>query len=1118
MGSPNQGANGNSPSQTPIGGVTGALYGNINEDTAAPTIDQSGVNKDLATMGGDTASQQSTLDQENQMAAGKGPSAATALLQQQTAQTTSNADALASSGSGGSGAGASRRQAMMTGAGATQQMGGQAATARAQEQIGAMGAAAGQEQNMAGNQLQAAGLQGGLAQSQAQIDQQNQQLSQNAQLANQKANEGTGNQILGAASSVASAVGGLFGADIDFMEPAPPGSKDKNGAPPAHFTFREERGGPNHLPFMALIDRTTGRAMKIATEQLTPSEHHQLYAPHAAGALDSPNRQTAEMHDMNMGQGMPQGQQQQPSLANANMGGQTGSVTQPVGGGGWQGPTGPGGGGGKMYGDGDMSDDPRFAEMVRRAHPALYHAANGPTKTYGDIDSGPTRDADDPEAGTGVRQAPAKPAQQQRTAPKPAAAPAGHDPATPNRYSTPDDEGETIRKHFENGATLGGRKAGSAADYHDPNYGEADLNRDMYRSTMSGYGPDTSMGHRGPDPEDQPGSDADWDKANDLAMASPTNPKSRQEYDAQAKAATARWTDRKDSPEEAVAKAPRQGRNTGQKIADFFVTALGGGHRGPSQQQQPAQQQQPQQQPQRRQQTQMPQGPWTPPPAGPTAPSVQAPSVQAPDSPPMAEVPTYTEYSDGEAGASADAAPSGGSGGGGAGKGGMFDAMEDKQADVPLTFPGSVSAPLAPLKDGEMGGNYGTSSHFNDGEMSSQHKDRHDAPPYDDGAGYDQEQRPVPASTDDPGLAPGTDDWMPSIVSDAEGHSAAGQSNGKSFDSPLAKTMGKKKPQADPTTDDAGRYPEENDAISRINKEDADPAKLAEKARVNYEDVGGRLNQHDEEKAALLRQTPTHTTHEGNRARRRQNHPAVFMDLDAKERTGAGSKEDPMESDSWEAGTEDNPVDLDEDTPENQQGARESRDSFTGRVPKAHTEYSGREPMLDWGKGPDPAHDAFLQKQAAMFKAMNPYVEVKPKPALAMLFPAKKAQKAGPTDWMTALHESNAKYDAEGGMASAGGDVVSSRRDQRAGRANAIMGAGKGEGLVPGEIEEAEMSLPGSGAELELSHRIKSRKAVHGLLEQWKRERGTKSRYADGDMGPRRSALASTMKRKKRAA
>src|ERR1017187_9584218 len=124
------------------------------------------------------------------------------------------------------------------------------------------------------------------------------------------------------------------------------------------------------------------------------------------------------------------------------------------------------------------------------------------------------------------------------------------------------------------------------------------------------------------------------------------------------------------------------------------------------------------------------------------------------------------------------------------------------------------------------------------------------------------------------------------------------------------------------------------------------------------------------------------------------------MELDARERTGAGCKEGPMESDSWEAGTEDNPVDLEEDTPENQQGALESPDSFGGRAPRAHTEDSEREPMLDWGKGPDPAHDAFLQKQAAMFKAMNPYVEVKPKPALAMLFPAKKAQKAGPTDWM----------------------------------------------------------------------------------------------------------------------
>src|ERR1017187_2144225 len=110
MGSPNQGANGNSPSQTPIGGVTGALYGNINEDTAAPTIDQSGVNKDLATMGGDTAAQQSTLNQENLMAQGKGPSAANSMLQAQTAQAGSSANALASSSSGANGAGASRRQ------------------------------------------------------------------------------------------------------------------------------------------------------------------------------------------------------------------------------------------------------------------------------------------------------------------------------------------------------------------------------------------------------------------------------------------------------------------------------------------------------------------------------------------------------------------------------------------------------------------------------------------------------------------------------------------------------------------------------------------------------------------------------------------------------------------------------------------------------------------------------------------------------------------------------------------------------------------------------------------------------------------------------------------------
>lgn len=377
------------------GALSGALTGNVNDSTAAPTIDQSGVNSDLATMAGDTASQQSTLNQENAMAQGQGPSAATDLLKSQTAQAGASADALAASGSGANGAGASRRQAMMTGASADQALGGQAATARSAEQIGAMGAASGQEQNMAGNQLAAAGVQGGLATSQAQIDQQNQQLQEDAQKSNQSNNQSTLSKVGGAIS------GALKFLDADFKEPAPPGSTDKNGEPPAHFTLREIRGGPNHKPFMALIDRTTGEPMAVATRRLSDEEHEALYKPHGAGPLDSPNRKTAEMHDMSMGGGGFVG-----GAGTLDVGGK--KTLSPgygiAGGGGGINVKGEGaqmnadstqfmghpssgpssGGGGPAYGDADMGGDPRFAEYVRRAHAPLYRAA---TKQFADADA-----------------------------------------------------------------------------------------------------------------------------------------------------------------------------------------------------------------------------------------------------------------------------------------------------------------------------------------------------------------------------------------------------------------------------------------------------------------------------------------------------------------------------------------------------------------------------------------------------------------------------------------------------------------------------------------------------------------------------------------------------------
>ena len=78
----------------------------------------------------------------------------------------------------------------------------------------------------------------------------------------------------------------MFG-DAEFKEPhstmAPPGRG-------ADLTLREERGGPHHDTFLAMIDDNTGRAMKVATVPLSPSESAQVAAPHGAGPLGSPQR------------------------------------------------------------------------------------------------------------------------------------------------------------------------------------------------------------------------------------------------------------------------------------------------------------------------------------------------------------------------------------------------------------------------------------------------------------------------------------------------------------------------------------------------------------------------------------------------------------------------------------------------------------------------------------------------------------------------------------------------------------------------------------------------------------------------------------------------------------
>lgn len=309
--------------------VTQGLFGGANANQPAPTIDTSGTNAwqgNPALAGQNQQGQQAAQNLALQTAQGKGPSAAQSLLNQQTAQTQAGANALAASGSGSSGQGIARRNAMMAGSNAMQTLGGQAATARAQEQLGGESLYGNLTNTARGQDLTAAGQQAQLASNQGQLQEQQNQINAQSAQANAAANQGTFQSLAGmaAGATLFAADGDVGGARIGtsvFKEPTTADAKHAPGAPPpgqeSKWIIREE---PD---FVLLVNARTGKKYKMGMDQLSKHEEQQVQAPHGAGPIDGSDSQ--RIHS--------------------------------------------------QMADGDLGGDPRFAAMVRRAHPGLYKAA-----------------------------------------------------------------------------------------------------------------------------------------------------------------------------------------------------------------------------------------------------------------------------------------------------------------------------------------------------------------------------------------------------------------------------------------------------------------------------------------------------------------------------------------------------------------------------------------------------------------------------------------------------------------------------------------------------------------------------------------------------------------------
>lgn len=294
IGTQNQNAQNNWQPMAGSGSASSAWGGRVDTIDQNPLATGAGQYMQAQQAGSQGAQQQSYL-QAQQLAQGKGPSLATQLLNQQAAASMGNQNAMASSASGSQSA-LARRQAMMQNGQTMQGLGGAAATARAQEQLGAMqmqGQLAGQSR--AQDQALAAG-EVGMVQNQANLN----LGSAGLQEQHDQFQQGRMDKYVGAITSAAGAMMG-FDAHLgggDTNAPGPTGSslhlKEPNG--PSHWILREE---PN---FLLAVNARTGEHRKILTAPLSPDEHKQAMGKHGAGPIGSYNPGNIYSGDFDMAQ------------------------------------------------------------------------------------------------------------------------------------------------------------------------------------------------------------------------------------------------------------------------------------------------------------------------------------------------------------------------------------------------------------------------------------------------------------------------------------------------------------------------------------------------------------------------------------------------------------------------------------------------------------------------------------------------------------------------------------------------------------------------------------------------------------------------------------------------
>ena len=242
----------------------------VDTNQGTPQIDTGATNAALQGLNNDpnAAQQQQAASLMQTIAQGNGPSAAQALLNQQTATAMGQTNAMGSSGSGQAGQGLARRQAMIQGAGLTQGLGGQAATARAQEQLGGLGELGQQTTAARGQDIQSslgsAGIQAGLATGQAQLQEQTQEQTLEAQ----KANQQSGNDAF------KTVMGGIAGLAMVSSPEAKADAQPADGSASKQPTTEEKVGGV----FAGLAGGPSGAA-DYATR--VRQKHSGLYKPSA---------------------------------------------------------------------------------------------------------------------------------------------------------------------------------------------------------------------------------------------------------------------------------------------------------------------------------------------------------------------------------------------------------------------------------------------------------------------------------------------------------------------------------------------------------------------------------------------------------------------------------------------------------------------------------------------------------------------------------------------------------------------------------------------------------------------------------------------------------------------